>query len=158
MPYVDSGEAKIWYTEQGTGFPLLTLAPGGMRSSVPLWEMAAINPLTAYAGQYQMIAMDQRNAGRSAGPLEAGDPWGAYAADQLAVMDHLGIGRFLVRCTCVGLAPQGDGSLTLYAPYGLDELARGVLRPNGNAPSLLRFREKADSYRARWPFLEIDDD
>ena len=51
MPYVDSGEAKIWYTEQGTGFPLLALAPGGMRSSVPLWEMAAINPLTAYVGQ-----------------------------------------------------------------------------------------------------------
>jgi pimeloyl-ACP methyl ester carboxylesterase len=80
VPYVDSGEAKIWYTGQGTGFPMLTLAPGGMSSSVPLWEMAAINPLTAYAGQYQMIAMDQRNAGQSAGPLEAGDPWGAYAA------------------------------------------------------------------------------
>ena len=80
VPYVDSGEARIWYTEQGTGFPVLTLAPGGMRSSVPLWEMAAINPLTAYAGQYQMIAMDQRNAGQSTGPLEAGDSWGAYAA------------------------------------------------------------------------------
>jgi pimeloyl-ACP methyl ester carboxylesterase len=91
VPYVDRGEAKIWYTEQGTGFPMLTLAPGGMRSSVPLWEMAAINPLTAYAGQYRMIAMDQRNAGQSTGPLETGDPWGAYAADQLAVMDHLGI-------------------------------------------------------------------
>ena len=64
MPYVDRGEARIWYTEQGTGFPVLTLAPGGMRSSVPMWEMAAINPLTAYAGQYQMIAMDQRNAGQ----------------------------------------------------------------------------------------------
>ncbi len=63
VPYVDIGAAKIWYTEQGTGFPMLTLAPGGMSSSVPLWEMAAINPLTAYAGQYQMIAMDQRNAG-----------------------------------------------------------------------------------------------
>src|ERR671912_315058 len=33
-----------------------------------------------------------------------------------------GIDRFLVRCSCVGLAPQGDGSLRLYAPYGLDEL------------------------------------
>src|SRR5215831_21167941 len=88
VPYVDNGEARIWYTEQGTGFPMLTLAPGGMRSSVPLWEMAAINPLTAYAGQYRMIAMDQRNAGRSAGPIETGDPWRGYAADQLAVMDH----------------------------------------------------------------------
>jgi pimeloyl-ACP methyl ester carboxylesterase len=102
VPYVDRGEAKIWYTGQGTGFPVLTLAPGGMRSSVPLWEMAAINPLTAYAGQYQMIAMDQRNAGQSAGPLETGDPWGAYAAGQLAVMDHLGIGRFLASGCCIG--------------------------------------------------------
>jgi len=51
VPYADRGEARIWYTVQGTGFPVLTLAPGGMRSSVPLWEMAAISPLTAYAGQ-----------------------------------------------------------------------------------------------------------
>ena len=102
VPYVDRGGARIWYTEQGTGFPMLTLAPGGMRSSVRLWELAAINPLTAYAGRYRMIAMDQRNAGRSAGPLEAGDPWGAYAADQLAVMDHAGIGRFLAFGCCIG--------------------------------------------------------
>ncbi len=46
VPYVDNGEARIWYTEQGTGFPMLTLAPGGMRSGVSLWEVAAINPLT----------------------------------------------------------------------------------------------------------------
>jgi hypothetical protein len=38
VPYVNSGEAKIWYTEKGAGFPVLTLAPGGMRSSVPLWR------------------------------------------------------------------------------------------------------------------------
>jgi len=69
-----------------------------------------------------------------------------------------GIGRFLVRCTCVGLAPQGDGSLRLHAPYGLDELEHGILRPNANAPSLQRFREKAMSYQARWPFLRIEDD
>src|SRR5262249_6643114 len=53
-------------------------------------------------GQYRMIAMDQRNAGQSVGPLEHGDPWGAYAADQLAVMDHLGIDRFLVFGCCIG--------------------------------------------------------
>src|SRR6516165_771169 len=128
VPYVDNGEARIWYTEQGSGFPMLTLAPGGMRSSVPLWEMAAINPLTAYAGQYRMIAMDQRNAGRSAGPLETGDPWGAYAADQLAVMDHLGIDRFLVFGCCIGgpfilklleLAPQRVVAAVLEQPVGI---------------------------------------
>jgi pimeloyl-ACP methyl ester carboxylesterase len=128
MPYVDRAEARIWYTEQGAGFPLLTLAPGGMRSSVPLWEAAAINPLTAYAGQYRMIAMDQRNAGQSAGPLEAGDPWGAYAADQLAVMDHLGIDRFLLFGCCIGgpfilklcaLAPERVVAAVLEQPVGI---------------------------------------
>jgi hypothetical protein len=68
------------------------------------------------------------------------------------------IGKFLVRCTCVGLAPQGDGSLRLLAPYGLDELEQGILRPNANAPSLARFREKAMSYVERWPWLRIADD
>ena len=68
-----------------------------------------------------------------------------------------GIDRFLVRCTCVGLSPQGDGSLKLYAPYGLDELEQGILRPNANAPSLHRFRDKAQSYVERWPWLKIED-
>ena len=136
MPYVDRGEARIWYTVQGTGFPLLTLAPGGMRSSVPLWEAAAINPLTAYAGQYQMIAMDQRNAGQSAGPLETGDPWGAYAADQLAVMDHLGIDRFLVFGCCIGgpfilklleLAPERVVAAVLEQPVGIIDEQPGAV-------------------------------
>ena len=68
-----------------------------------------------------------------------------------------GIDRFLVRCTCVGLSPQGDGSLKLYAPYGLDELEQGILRPNANAPSLHRFRDKAMSYVQRWPWLKVED-
>jgi pimeloyl-ACP methyl ester carboxylesterase len=128
VPYVDSGEAKIWYTEQGTGFPMLTLAPGGMHSSVQLWRLAAINPLTAYAGQYRMIAMDQRNAGQSTGPLETGDPWGSYAADQLAVMDHLSIDRFLVFGCCIGgpfalklleLAPERVVAAVLEQPAGI---------------------------------------
>lgn len=66
-----------------------------------------------------------------------------------------GIGRFLVRCTCIGLMPQGDGSLLLQAPYGLEELEQGLLRPNANAPSLHRYHDKAASYAARWPWLKI---
>jgi pimeloyl-ACP methyl ester carboxylesterase len=128
VPYVDSGGARIWYTDQGAGFPMLTLAPGGMRSSVSLWQAAAINPLTAFAGRYRLIAMDQRNAGQSAGPLEAGDPWGAYAGDQLAVMDQLGIDRFLVFGCCIGgpfilklceLAPERVVAAVLEQPVGI---------------------------------------
>jgi pimeloyl-ACP methyl ester carboxylesterase len=142
VPYVDHGDAKIWFEEQGTGFPMLTLAPGGMRSGVAMWEHAAINPLTAYAGQYRMIAMDQRNTGRSSGPLEPDDPWGAYAADQLAVLDHLGIDRFLVFGCCIGgpfilkllqQAPERVVAAVLEQPVGImarnRELFDNIWRP-----------------------------
>jgi hypothetical protein len=128
LPYADSGEARIWYTGQGTGFPTLTLAPGGMRSSVSLCEAAAISPLTAYAGQYTMIAMDQRNTAQSTGPLQTSDPWDACAADQLAVMDHLGIDRFPVSGCRIGgpvilklcdLAPEQVAAAVLEQPAGI---------------------------------------
>ena len=67
-----------------------------------------------------------------------------------------GIARFLSRCTCVGLMPQVDGTLRLIAPYGIEETRRGELKPNALwCPSMERFREKAGSYIARWPWLRI---
>jgi hypothetical protein len=67
-----------------------------------------------------------------------------------------GIARFLVRATCIGLMPQVDGALRLIAPYGTDELREGVLTPNAlRRPDMERFRAKAASYIARWPWLRI---
>lgn len=67
-----------------------------------------------------------------------------------------GIERFLVPCTCVGLQPTGQGSApALYAPYGLEELYAGLLRPNPACPHLPLFQAKAQSYRARWPWLTV---
>jgi hypothetical protein len=67
-----------------------------------------------------------------------------------------GIGRFLVRSTCVGLMPQVEGALRLIAPYGTEETEAGILRPNPLwCPDMGRFRAKAESYRARWPWLRI---
>ena len=65
------------------------------------------------------------------------------------------IGRFQVRCTCVGLQPKADGTLELHAPYGLDELTRGELRANPNCPNVAGMHAKADSYKQRWPWLKI---
>ena len=66
-----------------------------------------------------------------------------------------GIDRFLVPCTCVGLQPRPNGAVALYAPYGLNDVYAGILRPNkvNDQPGL--FARKAESYRARWPFLTI---
>jgi uncharacterized protein len=66
------------------------------------------------------------------------------------------IGRFQIRCTCIGLQPKADGSLELHAPYGLDELARGALIANEACPNTAGALAKAESYRKRWPWLTIE--
>jgi pimeloyl-ACP methyl ester carboxylesterase len=66
-------------------------------------------------------------AGRGSG-TPTGDPWGAYAADQLAVMDHLGIDRFVAFGCCIGgpfilklceLAPERVVAAVLEQPVGI---------------------------------------
>ena len=71
-----------------------------------------------------------------------------------------GIDRFLVPCTCVGLQPsaQGIGGPALYAPYGLEDLYAGLLRPNPLCDHRTLFRDKALSYQSRWPWLRILED
>ena len=67
-----------------------------------------------------------------------------------------GIDRFLVPCTSVGLQNGHAGQpLTLYAPHGLDDLYRGILRPNPLSDHRPLFRQKARSYRKRWDWLRI---
>jgi len=46
--------------------------------------------------------MDQRNAGQATGPVDAAHGWGTFAEDQLALLDHLGIDRFIVAGMCIG--------------------------------------------------------
>lgn len=71
-----------------------------------------------------------------------------------------GIDRFLVAGTCVGVRPVdgaaagGDG-LELHAPFGLGDLIDGILRPNPDSYAPTLFRNKAESYRRRWPWLSI---
>jgi hypothetical protein len=69
-----------------------------------------------------------------------------------------GIDRFLVPCTSVGLqASQPDAPPSLYAPYGLADLYRGILRPNPLSDHRPLFRQKALSYQQRWNWLRIDE-
>lgn len=81
-----------------------------------------------------------------------GEDWPAVTSTREA------IGRFLVRCTCVGLQPKSDGTLELHAPYGLEELTRGELRANTHSYNRQNMLAKAESYRERWPWLTIVSD
>jgi pimeloyl-ACP methyl ester carboxylesterase len=130
MPEFSYGDVTIHYEERGSGFPLLLIAPGGMNSAIEWWERAAFNPITAYQQDFHLVAMDQRNAGASTGPLDLDDPWGAYVDDQLRLMDHLGLGAFHVMGCCIGCshalnlirrAPERVTAAVLEQPIGIVE-------------------------------------
>ena len=134
MPAFEYDSVSIYFEEHGSGFPLFLIAPGAMNSTVEMWANATINPLLLYQDTFRMIAMDQRNAGRSHGPLDPVDPWGAYARDQLALLDHLGIDHFHVMGCCIG----GSFALQLFEQAPERVLAAVLEQPigiaDGNGP------------------------
>jgi len=105
MPFYERGDVRIHYEESGSGFPLLVIPGGGLNSTIAFFTgNAPFNALEELSGDYRCITMDLRNAngGQSSGPLEIERPWDAYADDQIGLMDHLGIGDFMVLGFCIG--------------------------------------------------------
>ena len=104
MPFYEKGDVRIRYEEVGSGFPLLVTPGGGLNSRVSNWPTAVFNAMAAFKDDFRCITMDQRNAngGESSGPIPASDPWGAFADDQLGLMDHLGISEFFYMGYCIG--------------------------------------------------------
>ena len=104
MPFYERGDVRIRYEEVGSGFPLQVTPGGGLNSRIANWPTAVINAMEAFKDDFRCITMDQRNAngGESTGPLAIDDPWGGFAADQLGLMDHLGIDKFVFMGYCIG--------------------------------------------------------
>jgi pimeloyl-ACP methyl ester carboxylesterase len=104
MPFYERGPVRIRYEEAGSGFPVLVMPGGGLNSRLSNWPTAVYNFFDAFKNDFHVITMDQRNAnqGESTGPLDTTDPWGAFADDQLGLMDHLGIGEFMALGCCIG--------------------------------------------------------
>ena len=126
----ERGDIRLCYDEYGSGFPLLLIAPGGMRSEVSFWERTEWNPIEQLSPTYRVIAMDQRNAGRSTGPISGSDGWHTYTLDQLALLDHLGVDRFHVAGMCIGgpyimglieAAPERVASAVFFQTIGLTD-------------------------------------
>jgi pimeloyl-ACP methyl ester carboxylesterase len=142
MPTIERAGATIYYEDHGDPSrpALFLLAPGGLNSTIDFWGRAPIKPLEAFADEYHIIGMDQRNAGvRSIGPLETSDPWRMYAEDQLAVLDHLGVDKTLVVGSCIGssfifellkLAPERIVAGIPMQPIGHDETNDGAFGPD----------------------------
>jgi pimeloyl-ACP methyl ester carboxylesterase len=103
MSFYEKGPVRIHYEEFGSGFPLLLIAGGGLNSTIAGLK----NPFDAvgeFKAEYRCVAADLRNAnpGQSSGPLEVDRPWDSHTDDQLGVMDHLGINKFMVMGFCIG--------------------------------------------------------
>jgi pimeloyl-ACP methyl ester carboxylesterase len=105
MSFYEKGAVRICYEEAGSGFPLLLIAGGGLNSTIAnLKNNSPFNPIEEFKAEYRCIASDLRNAngGQSIGPLEIDRPWDSYCDDQLGLMDHLGVGKFMVMGFCIG--------------------------------------------------------
>lgn len=139
MPILKRPDAEIYYEVHGTGFPLLLYAPGGLKSQLGLWKespanpgqpAAWMNPMQALSDRFTVIGMDQRNAGKSVADVKPGHGWHTFAADHVALMDHLGFGKFHVMGGCIGgsycfeaieQAPDRVAAAVLQNPIGLHE-------------------------------------
>ena len=103
--FYERGPVRIYYEEAGSGFPLLLLPGGGLNSTIGFFTgNAPFNAIEEFKRQYRCITADLRNApgGQSTGPVEVDRPWESYADDQLGLMDHLKIDKFMVMGFCIG--------------------------------------------------------
>ena len=137
MAVLERDGAQIHYEVFGEGYPLMLFAPGGMHSVAQLWRefpgrperpLPWFDPTSRLSGDFQVIAMDQRNAGASTAAVSAADGWDTYSADHLALLDHLGLDRTHVMGGCIGssyclslcrAAPDRVSAAVLQNPIGL---------------------------------------
>ncbi len=119
----------IHYEVFGSGYPLLLIAPGGVSSEIAFWARSVFDPTVELAGDFRVIAMDQRFAGSSHAPAKA-FTWEDAARDQLAVLDAVGAERAHIMGGCIGCAhawnlmSRAPGRVTAAVcqnPVGLDE-------------------------------------
>src|SRR5215471_12625856 len=84
MPTLKVPDGEIYYEVHGSGYPLMIFAPGGLRSELAFWRHSPSNPsapavwmdpMAVLSSKFRVIAMDQRNAGRSRTGIDASDDW-----------------------------------------------------------------------------------
>jgi pimeloyl-ACP methyl ester carboxylesterase len=104
--FYERGEVRIRYLDTGgSGFPLLIIPGGGLNSTIQgLISSHPFNAIDEFKSEFRCVACDLRTAyaGESSGPLEVDRPWEAFTDDHVGIMDHLGIGKFMVLGFCIG--------------------------------------------------------
>src|SRR5580765_4292402 len=111
MPDLNIPGGHIRYEVHGRGYPVLLFAPGFLSSRIERWSTNParpgvaqdwLDPITELSDEFQLIALDVRNAGQSRAPIGPQDDWTTYTGDHLALLDHLGVKQCHVMGACIG--------------------------------------------------------
>lgn len=158
MPTYTRGDVTIYYEEAGSGFPVLVMPGGGLNSQSSWWPRMPFNAFEVLKDDFRVITMDQRNAigGKSTGPVQIDDPWGAFADDQIGLMDHLGINDFMAMGFCIGgpfvhkiaeRVPDRVKAIVSCQPVGRNEAHPDAMYDAGHnswGPDLIKERPELD--------------
>jgi hypothetical protein len=79
-----------------------------------------------------------------------GEP-GARFRSSADAIDH-----FPTTATSVGVARSGRGELVVYAPFGLDDVLAGRVRPNPRSAPRSVYEAKTQRWRTEWPTLAVE--
>src|SRR3954471_706232 len=130
MPFAPVGKYRIYFVEEGDGFPLVLIH--GLAGDHTAWRLQ----IEAFRGRHRVVAFDNRGAGQS---TEVDEPvtTAELAQDTLGLMDALGISRAHIVGRSMGgsiaqhialRAPERVQSLVLCASFAkLDPLGVRVL-------------------------------
>jgi len=135
MAFYEKGNARIYYEDSGSGVPLLIIPGGGLNATISyVTGSAPFNAIGEFNNEFRCISFDLRNAngGRSSGPVDVERPWDAHTDDQLGLLDHLGIKRFMVLGYCIG----GPFIWNLLRRASDRVIAAVLAQPSGYRPEL----------------------
>jgi pimeloyl-ACP methyl ester carboxylesterase len=123
MPFFEANGARLFYTDEGSGPPLLLVHGWSCDGTDWAWQTPAL-----VAAGYRCIVPDLRGHGRSSVPEDGFTPQG-YAADLAAFIAHLGIapvvaiGHSMGGATVVALAVEHPETVRAIVPvdsaYGM---------------------------------------
>jgi len=129
MPFATLDGIKTHYVRQGSGPPLLMMAPRAFNSTLRSWEHGKWNDMKAIEAlsrHFTVIAYDRREAGQSGGRLEP-LTWKVFAQHAKLLIEHLQVERTYVLGVCMGVAvanqfaclyPEVCTALILAQPVG----------------------------------------
>src|SRR5260221_1481590 len=98
MGTYEKGAVRIYFEEAGSGFPLLVIAGGGLKSiGSGLSRNSPFDPIEEFKGEYRFISsgLCNANCGRAYGPPEVCPPLGLVTHGHLRCIAPFGLGQLL---------------------------------------------------------------